>query len=63
MAELMLYGLDAAGEAVFTRRLGPGEREAFRTLADEHLKAYHTVEVWEGPLCILRLRRKAAEEA
>lgn len=63
MADLVLYGLDAAGEAAFTQRIASGERDGFRDVAQAHLKDYHTVEVWDGPLCVLRLRRKAAEQA
>jgi hypothetical protein len=60
---MVLYGLDADGEAAFTRRLTPADRDGFRDLAAEHLTDYPTVEVWDGPLCVLRLRRKATEEA
>lgn len=62
VADLVLYGLDAAGEAAFTRQLGSADRARFRDLANEHLKDYPSVEVWDGPLCVLRLRRKAADK-
>jgi hypothetical protein len=60
---MLLYGLDADGEAAFTRRLTAADRAVFRDLAAEHLADYHAVEVWDGPLCVLRLRRKATEQA
>lgn len=62
VADLVLYGLDAAGEAAFTQRLDSVDRGRFRELANTHLKDYPTVEVWDGPLCVLRLRRKMADE-
>jgi hypothetical protein len=57
-----MYGLDVAGEPAFTRLISPAEREGFRDLAQEHLKDYHTIEVWDGPLCVLRLRRRGQEQ-
>ncbi|MDE2488941.1 MAG: hypothetical protein KGO51_16235 [Alphaproteobacteria bacterium] len=55
--ELLLYGLNEAGEPVFARRLSPEHRPRLREIALEHLEGRHAVEVWEGPTCVLRLRQ------
>ena len=55
--ELLLYGLDEAGQPAFAQRLEPHQRHQLRALAADHLTRHHAVEVWEGPTCILRLRR------
>ncbi|THD79904.1 MAG: hypothetical protein E7812_08490 [Phenylobacterium sp.] len=58
--ELTLYGLNEAGEPAFAEKLGPELRDRLREFALEHLARHHAVEVWEGPTCVLRLRRAAA---
>jgi hypothetical protein len=58
--DLVLYGLNAVGEPVFAERLKPEQRAQLRELAVERLARCHTVEVWEGPTCVLRLRQPAA---
>ncbi|RAK56665.1 hypothetical protein [Phenylobacterium deserti] len=63
MSEFLFYGLDEAGQTAFSERLQGSDTEALRTLARERLSRFHTVEIWQGPLCIVRLRRKAAEQA
>lgn len=60
--ELLLYGLNEAGEPAFAERLQPHQRHELRALATEHLTRCHAVEVWEGPTCILRLRRGGAPD-
>lgn len=57
--ELVLYGLNEAGEPAFAERLQPHQREGLRELASDRLSRCHAVEVWEGPTCVLRLRRSA----
>ena len=52
-----LYGIDEAGEAVFSEILRDTHREALPALARERLRDWHAVEVWEGPVCIVRLKR------
>lgn len=59
MNELLLYGLDEAGEPAFTERLRTTDRSAVRALAAARLQDWHAVEVWEGPMCIVRLRRES----
>jgi hypothetical protein len=59
--ELLLYGLNEAGEPSFAERLGAHHRPRLRRLAAERLERCHMVEVWEGPTCILRLRRETAK--
>jgi hypothetical protein len=59
--ELLLYGLNEAGEPAFAERLQPHQRHELRARAAAHLDRHHAVEVWEGPTCILRLRRGAEQ--
>ncbi|MFC3070889.1 hypothetical protein [Phenylobacterium soli] len=56
--DLLLYGLNEAGEPAFAERLPPSERARMREIAHSHLQRFHAVEVWEGPTCVLRLRRR-----
>lgn len=63
MSELLLYGLDQQGETAFTEALPRQETAALRELASARLAEFHAVEVWDGVLCILRLRRQAARQA
>lgn len=60
MGDLRLYGLDEAGETVFSEDLAAGERSHLRALAERRLAEWHAVEVWDGPLCVVRLRRRGA---
>lgn len=55
--ELLLYGLNEAGEPVFAERLSLDHRPRMREIALDHLERHHAIEVWEGPTCVLRLRR------
>jgi hypothetical protein len=57
--ELVLYGLDAAGEPAFSETLKLDQRDQLRQLAADRLARCHAVEVWEGPTCVLRLRQPA----
>jgi hypothetical protein len=61
MSDFLLYGIDAAGETLFSEVLQAHDRAALREIAGERLRQYHAVEVWEGPMCVLRLQRTAAE--
>jgi hypothetical protein len=54
-----LYGIDEAGQAAFTEILREVERGALRMLACERLRDWHVVEIWEGPVCVVRVRRAA----
>jgi hypothetical protein len=58
--DLVLYGLNEAGEPAYAERLPPERRGDIGALAAERLAGHHAVEVWEGPVCILRVRRKAS---
>lgn len=57
MTDFLLYGLDAAGEAVFSEQLSGHDRAALTELARTRLLDWHGVEIWEGPLCVLRMQR------
>jgi hypothetical protein len=57
---LLLYGLDQAGQPAFTEELRAEDRPRLRALASERLRDCHGVEVWDGPLCVVRLRRQPA---
>ncbi|WP_374471296.1 hypothetical protein [Phenylobacterium sp.] len=59
MGEILLYALNEAGETAFAEQLREADRHRLRTLARERLKQYPAVEVWDGPMCVLRLRRAA----
>jgi hypothetical protein len=60
--ELILYGLTEGGEPAFAERLAPHHRHQLRELAAERLARCHMVEVWDGPACVLRLRRSSVGE-
>jgi hypothetical protein len=55
--EFILYGLNAADEPAFAERLALDLRPQLKDIARERLARCHRVEVWEGPACVLRLRR------
>ncbi|MDB5417137.1 MAG: hypothetical protein JWP86_2797 [Phenylobacterium sp.] len=57
--DLVLYGLNEAGEPAFAEKLKADQRPLLRELATERLERCHMVEVWDGPTCVLRLRRSA----
>jgi hypothetical protein len=63
LGELLLYGLDEAGETAFTERVGAIDRASLRALAAERLRDWHAVEIWDGPMCVVRLRRQVARQA
>jgi hypothetical protein len=52
-----LYGIDEAGQAAFSELLQDVERDTLRSLAHERLSQWHAVEIWEGPVCLVRVRR------
>lgn len=57
VADFLVYGLNEAGQPVHTEMLRGCEREALRALARERLDQWHAVEIWEGPICLVRLSR------
>lgn len=59
--DLLLYGLDEAGRLALAQKLAADQRTAIREVAVRLLERHHTVEVWEGPTCILRLHRRPTE--
>jgi len=63
VGELLLYALDEAGETAFAEQLQAADRPNARALAEARLREHHAVEVWDGPLCILRLRRRPLASA
>ena len=62
MSDFLLYGMDAAGEPLFSEVIHGRERASLREIAGERLQECHAVEVWEGPMCVLRLQRTSAAE-
>jgi len=54
--DLLLYGLNEAGEPVLAEQFPAELRADIHRLAAERLATHHAIEVWEGPTCILRLR-------
>jgi hypothetical protein len=63
VSELLLYGIGADGETAYTQAVPRQDQASLRSLAATRLNEYHAVEVWDGALCVVRLRRRAAEEA
>jgi hypothetical protein len=61
--EFILYGLDEAGDPAFAERLPLEVRPQLKDIARERLDRCHMVEVWQGPACVLRLRRDGAVHA
>jgi len=61
VGDLRLYGLDATGEVAFAEDLPAGERGDLRAWAERRLADWPAVEVWDGPLCVVRLSRRLKE--
>ena len=57
MSEFLFYGIDEAGEAAYCEVSRGMDREALMALARERLSHWGAVEIWEGPVCLVRLRR------
>ena len=57
MSQFHLYGIDEAGETAWCELLRDVDRGALRALAAERLREWHAVEIWEGPVCLVRIRR------
>ena len=52
-----------AGDPAFAERLPLEVRPQLKDIARERLDRCHMVEVWQGPACVLRLRRDGAVHA
>jgi hypothetical protein len=63
VTNFLLYGIDEAGRTVFSQLLPGLDRVGLRALALAQLRNWPGVEVWEGPVCLVRLRRAHAELA
>lgn len=59
VAEFLLYGLDETGRTIFSEVLQGTERGALPALARERLRDWRAVEIWDGPMCVVRMRRPA----
>lgn len=59
MSQFRLYGIDAAGETAWCELLSDLDRSALRTVAADRLRRWHAVEIWEGPVCLVRIKRPA----
>ncbi len=57
MSDFLLYGLDEVGEAVFSEVLVGRDRLGLPEIARARLNEHHAVEIWEGPMCVLRMQR------
>jgi hypothetical protein len=55
--QILLYGLNEAGEAVFSRELAADDLPNLRAIAEAALGQWRRVEVWHGPACVIRLSR------
>jgi hypothetical protein len=58
MSEFLLYGMDDTGQTAHSEVLRDVGREHVRAVAADLLVHWAAVEAWEGPMCILRLRRR-----
>lgn len=59
VANFLIYGIDEAGRIAFSELLQDCERGHLQTLAHARLREWPAVEIWEGPVCRVRLRRPA----
>ena len=57
VADYLFYGIDENGRAEFSKVLRGQERSALEALARDGLRRWHSVEIWHGPMCLVRLRR------
>lgn len=57
VSDFLLYGMNAAGDAVFAEELCGLDRAALHDLAGERLRDWHAVEIWDGPMRVLRMQR------
>jgi hypothetical protein len=57
VSDFLLYGLDESGRTAHSEVVRGCERSALRPLAEDRLRHWHAVEIWEGPMCVVRLRR------
>lgn len=57
MADYLFYGIDEDGRAEFSKVLRCQERSALEALARDGLRRWHSVEIWQGPMCVVRVRR------
>jgi hypothetical protein len=62
VGEIILYGLDETGRPLLAERLPEADRDRLPLIAEQRLQLCHAVEVWYGPMRVLRLRRPAAQE-
>jgi len=58
MGDYKLYGLDEAKKVAWSEYLFLPNLEAAKKHALSRLEHFQTVEVWEGLVCVLRLRRQ-----
>lgn len=61
--DFTIYGLDEHGETTSTERLRVPDRQMLAELGRMRLGKFHAVEIWEGALCVLRLRREIESQA
>ena len=59
VSNYLLYGLNEAGDAAHSEVLRSMEQAALHSLAHERLRDWPAVEVWDGPMCVVRLHRGA----
>ena len=63
MSQFELYGIDEAGETAWCESLRDVDRGALGALAAERLREWHGVEIWEGPVCLVRIKRTSPGES
>lgn len=53
----VVFCLDRQGNVALTEHLSTTDQMQLLQLAQSRLEHFHKVEVWVGPLCIIRLRQ------
>lgn len=63
VSELLLYGIGADGETAYAQPLPRQDAATLRVLAQSRLTDFAAVEIWDGALCVVRLRRRSETES
>ena len=62
VSQIQLYGIDEAGDTAWCELVRDVDRGELGALAADRLREWHAVEIWEGPVCLVRIRRSSPGE-